>query len=509
MNELDSASLPDELRPILDTVLDAVIVLSKNGRIAAWNGAAERTFGWTAREVVGKKLSELIIPPEHRAAHEDGMARLHGGGAARVLNRRIELPALCKDGRRIPVELSITTSQGTDSDYFIGFLRDISERRMTEEVLRRQLREHLVMLEITQFASEANSFEEAVRAILGAVCEMTEWQAGHAFRVDKKDPRMLVASSIWYEKEPDIAAALKVATEGMVCPAGVGLPGQVLKSGKPVWMSDVNMDGAFIRKGCGFRGAFGFPLMSDGRITAVLEFFSLSPSSPDPSVLYLAQALGQQLSRVIERSESIEERELLIHELNHRMKNLLTIVQSIASLTFGDLHDPEQKLKSFMQRLAAIARAQDLVVDDHWENSTLRAAIEAALAGFPAYAERISLTGPEIRIPSTDAQTSVLTVHELCTNAIKYGALAADHGRIEITWGYEGEGPARIFFFDWRERGATLESAPQKKGFGSGLLRRGLGGSSASNFDVQYNPDGIHYHFTSPSPEVSADDFTA
>ena len=506
MTEHYGGMLPGELWPILDTVLDAVIVLSKDGRVVAWNGLAEYTFGWTSSEACGRKLSDLIIPPEHRASHEEGMVRLHGGGTPRVLNRRIEMPALCKDGRQIPVELSITTGQGTDTSYFVGFLRDISERHAAEAVLRRQLREHLVMLEITQFASQANSFEEAVRAILGAVCEMTEWQAGHAFRVDRKDPGMLVASSIWYEKEPDIAAALKEATEGVVFPAGVGLPGQVLQSGGPVWMSDVNIEGTFIRKGCGFRGAFAFPLMSDGKITAVLEFFSSSPSSPDPSVLYLAQALGQQLSQVIERSEIIEQRELLINELNHRMKNLLTIVQSIASLTFGNLSDPEQRLKSFMQRLAAIARAQDLVIDDRWEDTTLRAVIAAALAGFPAYADRISLIGPEVRVPATDAQTSVLTVHELCTNALKYGALATDNGRIEITWGYKDEGPARTFFFDWRESGAKLTGEPQRKGFGSSLLRRGLGGGAASKFDVQYNPDGIHYRLTSPSPEVAAEE---
>ena len=170
MTEHYGGTLPGELWPILDTVLDAVIVLSKDGRVVAWNGLAEYTFGWTSSEACGRKLSDLIVPPEHRASHEEGMVRLHGGGTPRVLNRRIEMPALCKDGRQIPVELSITTAQGTDTSYFVGFLRDISERRAAEEALRRQLREHLVMLEITQFASQANSFEEAVRAILGAVC---------------------------------------------------------------------------------------------------------------------------------------------------------------------------------------------------------------------------------------------------------------------------------------------------------------------------------------------------
>ena len=80
MKELYGGTLPGELWPILDTVLDAVIVLSKDGRVVAWNGLAEYTFGWTSSEACGRKLSDLIIPPEHRASHEEGMVRLHGGG---------------------------------------------------------------------------------------------------------------------------------------------------------------------------------------------------------------------------------------------------------------------------------------------------------------------------------------------------------------------------------------------------------------------------------------------
>jgi PAS domain S-box-containing protein len=132
-----SFGLPSDLNPalapILDTVLDAVIVMGENGRVMAWNSVAEHVFGWSAEEAVGQMLAALVVPPQYRKAHEDGLQRLNEGGEVRVLNRRIEITALCKDGREIPVELSITRASGAHQDSFIGFLRDISERRNAED----------------------------------------------------------------------------------------------------------------------------------------------------------------------------------------------------------------------------------------------------------------------------------------------------------------------------------------------------------------------------------------
>jgi PAS domain S-box-containing protein len=109
-----SLGLPTDLHPalapILNTVLDAVVVMSEDGRISAWNGVAEEIFGWPQEEAVGKLMSELVVPHQHRVAHEEGLVRLNAGGAPRVLNRRIEITALRKDGTEIPVELSITTA---------------------------------------------------------------------------------------------------------------------------------------------------------------------------------------------------------------------------------------------------------------------------------------------------------------------------------------------------------------------------------------------------------------
>lgn len=501
MSNSNAPDLPVELEPILDTVIDAVIVLNKAGSVVAWNAVSEQTFGWSAQEAVGQPLSELIVPPQHRVAHRQGMERLENGGEPHVLNRRIELPALCKDGREIPVELSITTSRGTGREYFIGFLRDIEQRQRAEDLLKRQLEEHQIMLEVTRMAADAQSFEDAVRMVLKTICDLTGWQAGHAFLVDRHDSDLLHASEIWYEEHEGDAQKMRDASFGLSFRRGSGLPGQVLEANAPVWLSDINLEGNFIRKGNEFRGAFGFPLRSEGKIIAVLEFFSPERSSPDERLLLLAQALGSQLGRVIERSRTNEQREVLLHELNHRNKNLLTVVQSLARMTFNGIEEASPALNTFTSRLGAMAAAQDVLVKGQWTDTTMREIVEAALTNFGAYADRFTVEGPEARVAAGEIQATVLTIHELCTNALKYGALAKEKGHINVRWGYEGSGEERTFFFIWEEDGCDLEGPPAKRGFGSSLLKRGLSNASGSTVDIDYRREGIRYHMVAPAPE--------
>lgn len=120
------------LQSILDTALDAVVVTGRDGIVRAWNGVAERTFGWTVGEVIGRQLADLIIPPQHREAHFRGMQRYLETGITRILSQRIEISALKRDQTEIPVELSITQAVLAEDILFIGFLRDISHRRSTE-----------------------------------------------------------------------------------------------------------------------------------------------------------------------------------------------------------------------------------------------------------------------------------------------------------------------------------------------------------------------------------------
>jgi PAS domain S-box-containing protein len=121
---------------LLDTALDAVVVIDGAGLVLGWNRVAEEIFGWSAGEAIGGSMTGLIVPAQHRPGHRRGMRRFQETGVATVLNRRIEISALHKDGREFPVELSITTA-GTDAGpIFVGHLRDISERHRAERALR-------------------------------------------------------------------------------------------------------------------------------------------------------------------------------------------------------------------------------------------------------------------------------------------------------------------------------------------------------------------------------------
>ncbi len=98
------------LQTVLDTALDAVVVMGEDDRVIGWNAKAEQSFGWSADEALGAKLSELIIPPQYREAHEKGLAHYLATGEGPVLNQHIEITALHREGHEIPIELSITAS---------------------------------------------------------------------------------------------------------------------------------------------------------------------------------------------------------------------------------------------------------------------------------------------------------------------------------------------------------------------------------------------------------------
>jgi PAS domain S-box-containing protein len=129
----------EHLRLMVDTALDAVVSMDMDGLIIGWNPQAETTFGWSAEEAIGRSLVETIVPHAHRAAHMEGLQRWHETGEGAVLNTRIEIQALRRDGRLLPVELSIVPVAVGEETVFSGFIRDISDRKRAQEDLERAL----------------------------------------------------------------------------------------------------------------------------------------------------------------------------------------------------------------------------------------------------------------------------------------------------------------------------------------------------------------------------------
>lgn len=126
---------------VLDTALDAVVVMDQQGFVQGWNAHAEHCFGWSAEEAIGRRLSDLLIPESLRDAHERGLAHYLATGEGRVLDQRIEVSAVNRDGQEFPVELSITASELFGEKVFVGFLHEISERQEAAERQQRLLQE--------------------------------------------------------------------------------------------------------------------------------------------------------------------------------------------------------------------------------------------------------------------------------------------------------------------------------------------------------------------------------
>lgn len=163
------------LASVLDTALDAVCVMDTSGTVTGWNGRAAALFGWSSHEAIGRRLSELIIPPDLRPAHERGLAHYLATGEGPVLDHRIEVSALNSNGDEFPVELSITATEDFGDRLFIGFVRDISERKAQAERQQRRLQEsdHRVKNMLTvvsaiarQTARSSNGKEEFLDSFL-------------------------------------------------------------------------------------------------------------------------------------------------------------------------------------------------------------------------------------------------------------------------------------------------------------------------------------------------------
>ena len=195
--------------------------------------------------------------------------------------------------------------------------------------------------------------------------------------------------------------------------------------------------------------------------------------------------------RTAER-EAEERRELLINELNHRVKNSLATVQSVAVQTLRNAKDTQEASALFEARLMALARAHDVLTQESWEGARLKAIVAGAVAPFQALADdRFDVKGPDVWVSPQFALALAMALHELGTNAVKYGALSNGSGRVEVVWSAPGRGSGRRLILDWRESGGPPVKAPERRGFGSRLIERSLANDLGGEARLEFAPTGL------------------
>jgi PAS domain S-box-containing protein len=198
---------------------------------------------------------------------------------------------------------------------------------------------------------------------------------------------------------------------------------------------------------------------------------------------------------VTERKEREEKERLLMREINHRAKNMLSVVHSIAQQTAT--RSPVDFVERFSDRIQALSANQDLLVRSEWSGVELADLARAQLAHFAdLVGSRIALQGPKLRLNPASAQAIGLALHELATNAGQYGALSTDSGRIDIGWGMTSGGELAM---SWTERGGPPVTAPERRGFGTTVMVAMAERSLNGQVHLDYLPSGVTWHLTCPA----------
>ena len=472
------------LAALVESSDDAIISVDLDGTVATWNRAAEELYGYTAEEITGRSILTLV-PGERQDEERQLLERV----ARREHVHHYETVRLTKDGRPVPVSLSISPIVDGSGEV-IGaskIARDVSARKRAEEALRKRADQQAALYQFTDQLFRARSSDDVYQAALDAIARalgcarasilmfddasvmrFVAWRGlsenyrraveGHSpWTADVRDPAPIVINDI---DQSDLEPALKatVKAEGIDALAFVPLVANGALAGK-------------FMAYCGVANAF-----SDGDIE-------------------LAVTIARQLGFAIERMRADEQRELVLQESRHRIKNSLATVLAVAGQTLK--LTPAREREAFLARLRALAEAHDSLTTKSWNRAPLQDLVDRALRPFQTTSpDRLVGSGPDVAVSAAHSTMLSLCLHELATNAAKYGALSNGSGRVKVTWKVAGGDSNRKVVVRWQETGGPPVSPPQRKGFGSLLIERSFGAKTDGAF--QFRPKGLTCSFKVP-----------
>ncbi|RYF19730.1 MAG: PAS domain S-box protein [Oxalobacteraceae bacterium] len=437
VTQLDLQRERARFEAVFNSAVDyAIVVMNKDGKITDWNEGAVRILGWTADEICGRDL-QAFLTPEDRAAGVADQEMESARKAGRGIDERWHLR---KTGERFWASGEMMPLRGSDGELqgYVKMLRDRTEVRLADERLEMAL---------------------AASGVVGLWDWMVDSDLLHG---DAHFARLYGLN------EAQTKAGLTEA-----------------EYQKHVVAEDLDPLRACIREVFGGAGA-----------NFLVEYRLAIPGEPLRWVECKGRMVHDQNGKpvrfsgtavdVTDRKTHEEHRHLLTQELSHRVKNTFAMVQSVAVQTLRGI---DQTVSHALQsRLAALSRAHEVLVQTSWASTSLAELLERVLR-LEAEGERFRLGGPNLVVGSRAALSLSLLLHELATNAVKYGALSVPEGVVSVTWGVEDE----CFFLSWLEEGGPAARPSSHTGFGSRLIGMGITGSRQA--DLDYTDRGLRASF--------------
>jgi PAS domain S-box-containing protein len=417
-----------------------ILNVAPDGRFLRVNEAACHLVGYSADELTTKPLQDIVHPDDLAA----GVARLEEMHLGTIdhydaTDRRF----LHKDGTIVWGRVTISCVRKSDRsiDYLVTVVEDITARKKAEEELRKSEERFRSSVLLSPLPTLLYDDREQILALSQSWLEGSNYSAEELRRIEDWTARA------YGERSGEVLEYIRriISTE----PHGQRAEMTIrTKDGRErLWTFDCSALGT----------------QSDGRR------------------LFLCVAQD-----VTDRKAYEDQILFLMHEVNHRAKNMLSLVQAVARQTAA--REPEDFIGAFTERMQALAANQDLLIRNEWQGVDVEDLVRAQLAHFAdLVGSRIGVDGPKLRLNAAAAQAIGLAIHELATNAGKYGALSVDAGRVEVGWWLDGD----IFSMNWIERNGPPVSPPERRGFGSTVVDSMAKLSVGGEVQLDYAPSGL------------------
>ncbi len=458
IREAEASLLDSEARyrALVEDSLQGIVV-HQDSRIVFANPAAARLFAFgSADELLGRDVFETMAGPEDRPLLKERTKALLAGNK---LPPTEDIRSIRQDGRELWIVAAATRIEWHGRPAILAFYTDITDRKKAEERLRaahdtfRQLVDRSPFgvyvinadFRLVQVSEGAQKVFENVRPLVGR-------DLGEVLRI------------LWPEPFANEAIARFRHT---------------LETGEPYQARDMKERRADIEATEAYDWKIERIAIPDGRFGVVCHFYDLS-----------------------ERQRHEEQIQFLLHEVNHRSKNMLSLVYAVARQTAA--RHPKDFIERFGQRIQALSANQDLLVRNEWKSVRLDDLVRSQLAHFgDEHHRRVALDGPPVNITASASQALGMALHELATNAAKYGALSNEAGRIEINWHVRSDtaGMAQ-FTLAWVENGGPPVAKPRRRGFGSTVISDMVKMGLNADVTLDYAPAGVAWRIDCPADGV-------
>jgi PAS domain S-box-containing protein len=435
-------------RRLFEAAHDGVLILDAVSRkITDANPFMSHLLDYRHDELLGKELWEIGLLKDEQAS-QAAFRELQNSGQVRYE----DLPLESKSGDKREVEIVANRYDEDGTQVVQCNVRDITERKKTECALRASEERFRTLFELGPSAVYSCDARGVIQDFNVRATEL--WGRTPA-RGD--DSERFCGSIKMFRPDGSFMSHDQ-------CPMAWVVSGKV---------SEVNDEEVIVERPDG------------SRVTAVVN---IRPLRNDRGEVSGAINCAHDIT---ERKQIEEHQQFLMGELAHRGGNLLAVIQSIVSRSLTGTKSLAEERNTLMRRLQALARSQSALMNKGFQGALVAEIIRLEFEGF---SERVTAAGPDVMLNSRAAQTFALLLHELATNAIKYGALSLrDRGQVDIHWSIGGEASEARFKFQWQERDGPPVVAPTRKGFGSLLLEKLASKDFGAPPEITFAPHGLCY----------------